>query len=147
MSTPAAAASAAVSTLMPPSISISQARPRASISLPHRRHLVEHLGDERLTAPPGVHAHHQQEVDLVEVRHHRVDRRRRVEHEADADVARAQLVEQRARVAELDVHDAAVGAGVGEVGEQHARVVDHEVTVEEQVGVLRAAHSRPAARW
>ena len=33
---------------------------------------------------------------------------------------RADLVEQRPRVAELDVHGAAVGAGVGERVEQHA---------------------------
>ena len=63
----------------------------------------------------------------------------------DAHVARPQLVEQRARVAELDVHDAAVGAGVGEVGEQHAGVVDHEVAVEEQVGVrAQRLHHRRA---
>ena len=96
---------------------------------------------------PGLHAHHQQQVDLVEVRQHRVDRRLGVQHEPDADVARAQLVEQRARVAELDVHDAAVGAGVGEVVEQHARVVDHEVAVEEEVGVLAQRRSPPAGRW
>ena len=60
---------------------------------------------------------------------------------------RPQLVEQRARVAELDVHDAAVGAGVGEVVEQHAGVVDHEVAVEEQVGVrAQRLHDRRADR-
>ena len=59
----------------------------------------------------------------------------------------AQLVEQRAGVAELDVHDAAVGTGVGEVVEQHAGVVDHEVAVEEEVGVLAQRRSRPAGRW
>ena len=92
-----------------------------------------------------MHAHHEQEVDLVEVREHGVDRRLGVEHEPDADVALAQLVEERPRVAELDVHDAAVGAGVGEVVEQHRRVVDHEVAVEEQLGALaqRAHHDRP----
>ena len=44
--------------------------------------------------------------------------------------------EQRAGVAELDVHGAAVGAGVGEVVEQLTGVVDHEVAVEEEVGAL-----------
>ena len=56
------------------------------------------------------------------------------------------LVEQRTRVAELDVHDAAVGARLGEVVEQHARVVDHQVAVEEQVGVRAQATRPPAAR-
>ncbi len=108
-------------------------------------HLVEHVGDEALAAPAGVHAHHQQEVDLVEVREHRVDRGLGVQHQPDADVPLPHLLEERARVAELDVHDAAVGAGVGEAFEQHRRVVDHEVAVEEEVGVLaqRAHHDGP----
>jgi len=69
------------------------------------------------------------------------------EGESDPDRAAAQLVEQGTRVAELDVDDAAVGAGLGEVLEEHPGVVDHEVTVEEQVGVFAAATSPPAARW
>ena len=97
MSTPAAAAAGAVSTLIPPSISISTARPRASISLRATCHLVEHVGDERLAAPAGVHAHDEQQVDLVEVRQHGVDGRLGIEHEAHADVAPAQLVEQGPR--------------------------------------------------
>ena len=112
MSTPAAAAARAVSTLMPPSISISTARPRASISLRAAGDLVEHLGDERLTAPagvarssPGAGRSRRGTGSTVSTGG------LRVEHEADAHVARPQLVEQRARVAELDVHDAAVGPG------------------------------------
>ena len=83
-----------------------------------------------------MHAHDEQQVDLVEVRKHGLDGRLGVEHQTDADVAVAQLVEERARIAELDVHDAAVGAGIGEVFEQDGRVVDHQVAVEEEVGVL-----------
>ena len=135
----------AVSTLMPPSISISTARPRASISLRATAHLVEHLGDERLTAPAGVDAHHQQEVDLVEVRQHRCRPAVGGLSTRPTPTFRgAQLVEQRTGIAELDVHDAAVGTGVGEVLEQHAGVVDHEVAVEEQVGALaqRPHHRR-----
>ena len=49
-----------------------------------------------------------------------------------------QLVEQRAGVADLDVHDAPIRTRLGEVGEQHRGVVDHEVAVEEEVGVLRS---------
>ena len=68
-----------------------------------------------------------------------------VQHQPDADVPLPHLLEQRARVTELDVHDAAVGTGVGEVAEQHPGVVDHEVAVEEEVGVLaeRAHHDGP----
>ena len=114
MSTPASAARCALSILMPPSISISTARPCSSITRARPRDLVEHLGDERLAAEAGLHAHHEQQVDLAEVRLDRVERRLRLEREPDAHPERADLVEQRARVAELDVHGAAVGARVGE---------------------------------
>ena len=50
-------------------------RGRARRSLARGAHLVEHLGDERLTAEAGVHAHHEQRVDVVEVRLDRVERR------------------------------------------------------------------------
>ncbi len=50
-------------------------------------------------------------------------------------------------IAELDVHGAPVGAGIGETREQRARVVDHEVAVEEEVGVLaQRLHDRRADR-
>ena len=63
----------------------------------------------------------------------------------DPDAARPQLVEQGSRVAELDVHDAAVGPGVGELLEQDLGVVDHEVAVEEEVGALaQRLHDRRA---
>ena len=69
------------------------------------------------------------------------------ERQPDAHAERADLVEQQPRVAELDVHGAAVGAGVGEPAEQHARVVDHQVTVEEEVGVLaQRLHDRRTDR-
>ena len=110
-------------------------------------HLVEHLGDERLTAETGLHAHHQQHVELAEVR---LDRRRRASSGSNDSPARmpevADLVEQRPRVAELDVDGAAVGTGVGEQRQQHLGVVDHQVAVEEQVGVRAQAPSRPAGR-
>ena len=63
----------------------------------------------------------------------------------DAHVALAQRVEEGPRVAELHVHDAAVGARIGEVLEEHRRVVDHEMAVEEQLGALaeRAHDDRP----
>src|SRR5262249_47436098 len=93
-------------------------------------HLVEHLRGERRSAPARVHAHHQQQVDLVEERQHLVHGGGRVEHEPDADVELAQPLEERSRITELDVHDAAVRARFGEVVEQHTGVVDHEVAVE-----------------
>ena len=45
------------------------------------------------------------------------------------------FVEQDARIAELDVHGAPVGARVGKSGEQRAGVVDHEVAVQEEIGM------------
>ena len=106
---------------MPPSISISTARPARVDLLARGAHLVEHLGDERLAAEAGVHAHHEQQVDVAEVRLDRVERRLGLEREPDAACrARAISVEQRARIAELDVHGAAVGARVGERLEQRA---------------------------
>ena len=75
MSAPAAAASGAVSRLMPPSISSSTASSRSSTIGAGGPQLVEHLGEERLAAEPGVHAHEEEDVDLLEVRQHRVERR------------------------------------------------------------------------
>ena len=132
---------------MPPSISISTGSDRVSISARAAADLVEHLGDERLAAEAGVHAHHEQQVDLGEVRLHRVVRRLRLERQTDAHAELPDLVEQRPRIAELDVDRATVGAGIGEAGQQHLRVVDHQVAVEEQVGVLaqRLHDRRPDA--
>ena len=96
---------------------------------------------------PGVHAHEEEDVDLLEVRQHRVERRLGVVHEPDPHAVRAHPVEQRPRVAELDVHGARVGAGLGEVVEQVTRVVDHQVAVEVQVGARpQALHHRRADR-
>ena len=144
MSTPAAAASPAVSTLMPPSISISHARPRASISLRAAATLSSTSGMNACPPQPGFTLITSSRSIWSRYGSTGVDRRGRVEHEPDAHVARAQVVEQRTGIAELDVHDAAVGAGVGEVGDQHAGVVDHQVAVEEQVGVCaqRLHHRR-----
>ena len=71
----------------------------------------------------------------AEVRLDRGEGRVRLERESGAHPAGPDLVEQRLRVAELDVHGAAVGAGVGEQRQEHLRVVDHQVAVEEQVRV------------
>ena len=57
----------------------------------------------------------------------------------------AHPVEQRARITELDVHGAAVRAGLGEVVEQLAGVVDHQVAVEVKVGARAQATPPPAA--
>ena len=65
----------------------------------------------------------------------------------DAHAVRAHAVEQRARVAELDVHGAAVGAGLGEVVEQVTGVVDHQVAVEEQVGARAQGRHHRRRRW
>ena len=84
---------------------------------------------------------------LAEVRLDRRERRLRLERQPGAHAERADLVEQRLRVAELDVDGAAVGAGVGERAQQHPGVVDHQVAVEEQVGVrAQRLHDRRADR-
>jgi hypothetical protein len=68
-----------------------------------------------------------------------------VQHQPHAHLALAQLVEERARVTQLDVDDAAISARVGELGEEHLGVVDHEVAVEEEVGVRpQRTHDRRA---
>ena len=54
---------------------------------------------------------------------------------------RAHAVEQWARVAQLDVHRAGVGAGLREVVEEITRVVDHQVAVEVQVGTRSKARN------
>ena len=94
MSTPASAARCALSILMPPSISISHARPRASIGGARGAHLVEDLGNERLTAEPGLHAHHEQQVELVEIRLDRCEGGLGLERETGLHAEIADLVEQ-----------------------------------------------------
>ena len=98
--------------------------------------LVEHRRDEGLPAEAGVHAHEEEDVDLLEVREHRFDRRLGVVGEPDAQAELAHRREERPRVAELDVHGAPVGTRVGEVLEELPRIVDHEVTIEVEVGAL-----------
>ena len=83
-----------------------------------------------------MHAHEEEDVDLLDVREHRFDRRLGVVGEPDAQTELAHRREERPRVAELDVNGAPVGARVGEVLEELARVVDHEMTVEVEVGAL-----------
>ena len=67
---------------------------------------------------------------------HRVERGLGVEREPDPQPELTHALEQRAGIAELDVDRAAVGAGRGEVVEEDAGVVDHEVAVEVQLGPL-----------
>ena len=135
MSTPAAAATPALPTLIPPSISISTSSPRASISLRGGAHLVEHFGNEGLPAESGVHAHHEQQVDVGEVRLDRVVGSLRLEGETASHTQRPDLGEQRPGIPELDVNRDPVGARFGEGREQPARVVDHQVAVEEEFRV------------
>src|SRR5262245_35317521 len=56
--------------------------------------LVEHLGNERLAAETRVHTHHEQEVDVTEVRLHGVERSLGLERESGAHVAPADLFDQ-----------------------------------------------------
>ena len=124
---------------MPPSISISTAKPARVDLLARGAHLVEHLGDERLTAETGVHAHDEQQIDVAEVRLDRVVGRLGLERETAPHTERGDLVEQRPRIAELDVHGETVGAGLRERVEQAARIVDHQVAVEKEVVCGRSA--------
>ncbi len=76
---------------------------------------------------------------------HRVERRLGVVHEPDPHPVGAHPVEQRPRVAELDVDGARVRAGLGEVVEQVPGVVDHQVAVEVEVRArAQALHHRRA---
>ena len=74
--------------------------------------LRHHLVHERLAAEAGVHGHEQQQVDLVEVRLGRLERRLGVDGQADVEAEVPHLVDQLAGVAHLDVHRAAVGPGL-----------------------------------
>jgi hypothetical protein len=104
------------------------------------------LGHERLAAEPRLDRHDQQQVDpLVQVRFHRLERRRPVDHDPGPHAQLADPGEQRAGVAELHVHAAQVGPRLSKLLEPHAGVGDHEMTVQEQVGVPsdRGHHRRP----
>ena len=68
-----------------PAVDLDLDRQPARVDLgPQATHLVEHLGDERLAAPTGVHTHHEHQVDLVEEGQQLLHRRRRVGHDPDA---------------------------------------------------------------
>ncbi len=82
-----------------------------------------------------MHTHDEQEVDLPEVRLDCVVRRLRLEGETAPQSERCDLGEQRLSVAEFDVHAEAVRAGLRERVQQPPRVVDHQVAIEEHLGV------------
>jgi hypothetical protein len=77
----------------------------------------------------------------------RFERSPGLERQADPRAQPANLVEEGTRVAELDVHRDAVGAGIGEELQQDRGVVDHEVTIEKEIGALaQRLHHRRANR-
>ena len=83
MRAPAATTRGAVSASMPPSISIGAAvLPDRSSSARTARHLGLAARDESLAAEPGVHRHHEHEVDVARDLLERADRRRWVQHDA-----------------------------------------------------------------
>ena len=92
-----------------------------------------------MAAKAGMHAHEQQDVDLIQMREHRVERGVRIQHQPHFHAVCAHTVEQRPRITELDVHGATVRAGRGELVEQISGVVDHEVAVEVHVGTRTQA--------
>ena len=90
---------------------------------------------ERLPAEARVHGHDEQQVDLVEVRLGRVERRLGVDGETHVEVQAAHLREQLTGAIDLDVHRTSVGARVRERLEVVARVVHHQMTIEVELGM------------
>ena len=129
---------------MPPSISISTGRPLRVDRFSRRARLVEHRRDERLPAEAGLHAHHEEHVDLAEVGLDRAVGRRGFEREAHSHVERADAFEQRTGFTQLDMDGAPVGPRVGEGLDEIARVRNHQVAVEVEVG---AGPQRLHDRW
>ena len=111
----------------------------------HLRDLRHDVGNEALAAEAGEHRHAQHQVDVPEVGLHRLERRVGVEGQARPQAQPAHLRDELVRVADLDVHRAAVGAGVGEVLQVPPGLGHHEVTVEEErrVAAQRRHHGRP----
>jgi hypothetical protein len=91
VSAPASATRRMLSTLMPPSTSSRMSRPLASISLRTLLDLAQRAVDEALPAEAGVHAHQQDQVDLVDRPLQHVERHGRVEHQAGLAAGADQL--------------------------------------------------------
>ena len=98
--------------------------------------LRQHLRHERLPAEAREDGHAEHQVDLVEVRLDRVERRVRVRRQAGPQAERSQLRQQLAGPADLDVDGATVRPGVPERLEVVTRVRHHQVAVEEHPRVL-----------
>ena len=99
------------------------------------RQLGEHLGQEALAAEPGMHAHHEQQVDRAEVGLDGIERRLGVQDEPGPDAERSHRRDQRCRIAQLDVDAADLRAGLGERPQHPSRIIDHQVAVEDEIGV------------
>ena len=134
----------AVVASIPPSTSRSTpGRPRRR---PARtcRHLRHDLAHEALATEAGEHRHAQHEIDAREVRLDRLERRVRIEGESGAQPEAAHLRDELVGVADLDVHRAAVGPGLGEGFEVATRFGHHQVAVEVErcVAAQRGHHGR-----
>ena len=106
--------------------------------------LGNHLGHERLAPETRKHRHAQHQIDQSEVGLDRLERGVRVGGQPDPEAQVAHLPDQGLGLADFDVDGAAVGPGVPERLEIAGRVGDHQVAVEEQVGVLA---QRGHHRW
>ena len=142
---PAATATGAVAVSIPPSTSMSRSNACAVTASAHLRDLRHDVGNEALAAEARKDRHAQHQVDVAEVGLHRLERRVRVEGQARPQAQPAHLRDELVRVADFDVHRAAVGAGIGEVLQVPPGLGHHEVTVEEQrrVAPQRRHHGRP----
>ena len=131
---------------IPPSTSMSSARSPASTSARTCVDLGHDLGDEALATEAGEHRHAQHEVDIAQVGPHGLEGRVGVEGQPGPQAEPAHLRDQLVGAAHLDVHRAAVGAGVGEVLEVPSRLGHHQVAVEEERRVAAQRRPRPVAR-
>ena len=96
--------------------------------------LRQHLRDERLSAEARIHRHHQQQIDLLEIRLRLRDAGGRIHGETDLHAERADLPQQlRHAIRQLDVDGQLVRARLGERFEENLRLRTHQVNVEEHL--------------
>ena len=142
---PARAATGAVSGSMPPSTSMSSARPSASTAARTWLTLLITSAMKLWPAETREHGHAQHEVDLIQIRLDGLERRVGVERKSRPQAEAAHLRDELVGVADLDVHRAAVGPRPCEVGEIAPGIGHHQVAVEEQrrVAAQRGHDRRP----
>ena len=108
--------------------------------------MIERARDEALSPEAGEHAHHQQQIDIAEIRFDLFERTIRVECETRARIARAYCAEVPADIgAGFNVDGKNVCSRLDEGRNVPVRILDHEVNVELHPGNFpqRFHHRRP----